>query len=686
MAVDIGPKIGIQGENEFRAQIRGINDQLKTLGTEMSATTSAFDKNDKSQKNLVAQTKILNEQITLQKDKLSQLQKGLEESTKLYGESDSRTLKWKQAVNNATTELNKMEGQLKNTNEQIKADRLEKFKDGWEKLGAAVGVTAGALAAAATAAGAAIAGAGQALAGFTADGAEYADTVLTMSTVTGIATDDLQGYQYAAGLVDVSVETLTGSMKKNLQSMSKAADGNSSMAAAYEALGVSVTNADGSLRDSETVYWELIDALGQVDDETQRNALAMDVLGKSATDLNPLILAGSDTMKQLKDEAQDAGYILSGDALTAFGEFDDQLNKLKSGTDAAKNALGTVLLPVLTDLAGDGVDLLGQFTNGILDANGDLSAMGDVISEILPQVLDMVMQYVPELIELVGTIITTVGDTILAPENMNMIIDSAVELIETLIEWVLKSLPQIIDAAIRIVTALATGLLQPENIEMLIRSTIQIVLTVGQAILENLPIILEAAAELIMALVRGIGDHLKDVAAKGREIIDTVKSAIKEKIDAAKDWGKDLIQNFIDGIKQKWEDLKQGILNIANTVKDFLGFSEPKKGPLSNFHTFAPDMVNLFIEGLKDSTSKLQSQLGESFSFSPNVSGIADVRGSSALMLDTSGFDAAVSRMGAGQNISINFEGSLSQLARVLQPVISTETKRIGTSLVGVKA
>ena len=683
MAVDIGPKIGIQGENEFRASIRGINDQLKTLGTEMSATTSAFDKNDKSQKNLVAQTKILNEQITLQKDKLSQLQKGLEESTKLYGENDSRTLKWKQAVNNATTELNKMEGQLKSTNEEIKTERLDKFKEGWEKLGTAVGVTAGALAAAATAAGAAIASAGQALAGFTADGAEYADTILTMSQVTGIATDDLQGYQYAAGLVDVSVETLTGSMKKNLQSMSKAADGNESMAAAYEALGVSVTNADGSLRDSETVYWELIDALGEIDDETERNALAMDVLGKSATDLNPLILAGSDTMKQLKDEAQDAGYILSGDALDAFGEFDDQLEKLQTGTTAAKNALGTVLLPVLTDLAGDGVDLLGQFTNGILDANGDLSKMGDVISEILPQVLDMIMQYVPELIELVGTVITTVGDTILAPENLNLIIDSAVELVETLIEWVLKSLPQIIDAAIRIVTALATGLLQPENIEMLIRSTIQIVLTVGQAILENLPIILEAAAELIMALVRGIGDHLKDVAAKGREIIDTVKSAIKEKIDAAKDWGKDLIQNFIDGIKQKWEDLKQGILNIANTVKDFLGFSEPKKGPLSNFHTFAPDMVNLFIEGLKDSTSKLQNQLGESFSFSPNVNGIADVRGSSALMLDTSGFDAAVSRMSSGQNINIKFEGSLSQLARVLQPVISTETKRLGVSLVG---
>ena len=682
MAVDIGPKIGMQGENEFRQSIRSINDQLKTLGTEMAATTSAFDANDKSQEKLTKQSELLTKQITAQKDKLGMLQQGLDESIRLYGENDSRTLKWKQSVNNATTELNKMEGQLKDTNEQMKADKIEKAQKAWETLGSVVSVTATALAAAAAAAGAAVAAAGKQLIEFTTDGAAYADEILTMSQVTGIATDDLQAYQYAAGLVDVSVETLTGSMKKNLQSMSKAADGNESMAAAYEKLGVTVTNADGSIRDSETVYWELIDALGNIEDETERNATAMEVLGKSATDLNPLILAGSETMKELKDEAADAGYILSGDTLDAFGAFDDQLEKLDSGTQAAKNALGTVLLPILTDLGGEGVDLLGKFTNGILDTNGDLSKMGDVVAEILPEILDTVMEFLPQIIELVMTILTSIGSTILEPQNMDLIIDSVVELIHTLIDWVLKALPQIIEAAVKLVTALATGLLTPENIEMLVKSAIQIVIALAKALIENLPIIIEAVVKLIIALGQGIVDNLHVVKEKGAEIIQTIKDAIHEKIDQAKQWGKDLIQNFIDGIKAKWEALKQGVVNIANTVKDFLGFSEPEKGPLSNFHTFAPDMMDLFIKGLKDNTGKLQDQLAQSFSFDPSIAGIADVRGSSAIRLDASGFDAAVARINAGQNISISFEGSLAQLARVLQPAINGETKRLGKAMV----
>lgn len=683
MPVDIGPKIGMTGENEFRKSIQDINTEIKTLGTEMAATTSAFDKNDSAQKKLTAQTKILQDQIGLQRDKLAKLQDGLAESVRLYGENDTRTLKWKQAVNNATTELNKMEGQLKDTNEQLKADRLEKAQKAWDALGSVVATTAASLAAAAAAAGAAVAAAGSALIDFSKDGAAFADSVLTMSQVTGIATEDLQAYQYAAELVDVSVETLTGSMKKNLQSMNAAANGNASMAATYEALGVSVTNADGSLRDSETVYWELIDALGNIEDETERNATAMQVLGKSATDLNPLILAGSDAMTQYKEDAKAAGYVLGGDTLDAFGEFDNELQKLKTGSTAAKNALGTILLPVLTDLAGDGVDLLGEFSNGILDTNGDLSKLGDVVQEILPKVLDKIMEFLPDLIDLVMTIIETVGGTLIAPENMQLIIDSVVKITKTLLEWVLKALPQLIDAAVQIVTALATGLLEPENIKMLVTSAFEIVVAIGKALIENLPIIAEAALELIVELGKGIASGFDDLRAKGAEIIDTIKDAIHEKIEAAKDWGKDLIQNFLDGITAKWQALKDGVAKVANTVKDFLGFSEPEKGPLSDFHTYAPDMMDLFIQGIKDGTGRLQDQIAKSFAFSPTITGIADVRGQSqAVRLDASGFDAAVARMSAGQTINITFEGSLAQLGRVLAPVVKNEDRRMGVALV----
>ena len=169
----------------------------------------------------------------------------------------------------------------------------------FEALGTVCKATAAAVAATAVAIGATLVEVGKALVSASVDGAAYADTVLTESTVTGIATDKLQEYMYAAELVDVSVETLTKSMAKNIKSMKSAQDGSSAMVEAYEKLGVSVTNTDGTLRNSDDVYWELIDALGAVENETERDALAMQILGKSAQELNPLIEAGADKMSEL---------------------------------------------------------------------------------------------------------------------------------------------------------------------------------------------------------------------------------------------------------------------------------------------------------------------------------------------------------------------------------------------------
>lgn len=112
MSVDIGPRIGIDGEKAFRQELNNINQQLRTLGSEMKAVTSAFEDDADSQEALEAQVKVLNQQITVQKQKLDQLQKGLDAAADKYGENDTKTLKWSQAVQDATTNLNKLQSQL----------------------------------------------------------------------------------------------------------------------------------------------------------------------------------------------------------------------------------------------------------------------------------------------------------------------------------------------------------------------------------------------------------------------------------------------------------------------------------------------------------------------------------------------------------------------------------------------
>ena len=137
MAVDIGPRIGIDGEKEFRQNLANINQQLRTLGSEMQAVTSQFDANDRSQEALAAQTNVLNRQIDAQQQKLQQLQHGLEESTRLYGENDTRTLRWAQAVNEAQAGLNRMQTQLGTLNGDLDdtSDSLDEAADASEGLG-----------------------------------------------------------------------------------------------------------------------------------------------------------------------------------------------------------------------------------------------------------------------------------------------------------------------------------------------------------------------------------------------------------------------------------------------------------------------------------------------------------------------------------------------------------------------
>lgn len=119
MAYDIGPRIGIEGEAEFRKQIQSITTVQKTLATEMQAVTSAFDKNDQSQENLTAQNKVLTKQIDAQKQKLDLLRDGLAAAAEKYGENDKVTQGWQQAVNKATADLNKMERQLQGNNDVL---------------------------------------------------------------------------------------------------------------------------------------------------------------------------------------------------------------------------------------------------------------------------------------------------------------------------------------------------------------------------------------------------------------------------------------------------------------------------------------------------------------------------------------------------------------------------------------
>lgn len=92
----------------------------------------------------------------------------------------------------------------------------------------------------------------------------------------------------------------------------------------------------------------------------------------------------------------------------------------------------------------------------------------------------------------------------------------------------------------------------------------------------------------------------------GGKLAEVAGKFLKVKDDAV-NWGRDMIQGFIDGITEKWEALKSKVAGVAQTVKDFLGFSVPKKGPLSDADTYMPDFIQLLSNGLRGGAGEISA-------------------------------------------------------------------------------
>lgn len=493
MADTFGFKIGITGESEFKRKLSEINQDMKVLGSELKAVSAQFDGQDKSVQSLTAKNQVLHKSVDEQKFKVQALTEALDNASTSFGENDKRTKEWRIKLNNATAELYKMENELKASEAELAelekaekaaaeaADKLsdevkgagdeakksgKKFinmKDDAEELNKAVDTASKGIYTAAAAIGAAIAAAATAMAKMTVDAAAYADQMITTSTVTGVCIENLQAYSYAADLVDVSLDILTKSMARNISAMSKARDGSASYADAYKRLGIEITNTDGSLRNSEDVYWEVIDALGKMKNETEQDALAMTLFGKSAQDLNPLIQQGSEGIAALTKEAKNMGAVLSDETIHKLGEFDDSVQRLKQGFEAAKRNLGTVLLPELQRIAKIAIEKISAFTKSLQDPQSetrklinDLKSCANVIGNILATALKVAANILLFLAKNIKVVVPVVGSLATAI----LVLKAALSITATIekVKNALAALPDTATAAKTAMTGLSTAM------------------------------------------------------------------------------------------------------------------------------------------------------------------------------------------------------------------------------------
>ena len=236
-----------------------------------------------------------------------------------------------------------------------------------------------------------------------------ADDLNTLSKVYSISTQDLQMYAAAGDLVDVSVETIAKSHVKLEKSMSSAASGTGKNAEAFEALGVSVTDADGNLRDSDEVWQDTIKALGEVENETERDALAMQLMGKSAAELNPLIEDGGETYKNVADTMSKYGLdFVDQETLDKANQFNDQLDTMKLIGSVAIAQVGSQLAAYLAPALEKVVGWIGNLASWLSNLSPQVLTVIGIVAGVIAG-LAPVLIVLGKLAFAVSSIINLVG-------------------------------------------------------------------------------------------------------------------------------------------------------------------------------------------------------------------------------------------------------------------------------------
>lgn len=426
--------------------------------------------------------------------------------------------------------------------------------------------------------------------------------------------------------------------------------------------------------------------LAECSDESERNQLIMETLSAQYEDAAESFYKNNEAIVKARENQAllDASLAKIGESvtvvknnilsdfipsITAFADViskvlvgeeyspDELMSGLESFSGAFENVLNNILdlavtaLPIVGDMA---IQVILTFVSTLI------SKLPDVIqsaAQIILSLANGIAEALPELIPAVVDAVIAICETITDPNTLSNLVDAALNIILTLADGLMEALPNLLDKLPIIIENIVNVL--SDNLPKIAAAGVELLLCLVSGILKSLPELLElvpvligsflkmwktyyyslyaAGSELLSHLVDGIKNKIESVKETAASVMNNIKAVVKEKIAEAIQWGKDLIDNFVSGIKEKAGAIKNAITDVGQTIKDFIGFSEPKYGPLSDFHTYAPDMMELFIQGIQ---SKKEDLKGELFDLADAVSEIFNgIKESASVLLDVSSLE-----------------------------------------------
>ena len=490
----------------------GVNKKSKDLQSELRQVERLL-KLDPGNTTLLAQKQeLLAKSIGNTKDKLDTLkeaEKQVQVQFKKGETSEEQYRALQREIIQTETSLEKMK------TEAIKANAVLSKEDATNNL-KNMGKVAVVGAAAATAA----------FVGMAVEAVNNADELQRQADVTGFSAERLQELAYVGNNLGVELETITGAQAKLTKSMAAAKDGTGAQAEAFKTLGISVTDGNGNLKDSKLVMEEAFTALNGVGNETERDAIAMSLFGKSAMEMNPLIKAGGDQIAKLSDDAKKNGAVMSNEAVAGLDTFGDTVDNLK---------------------------------------NGILGAFGEKFAEMLPKIQEFLdkLKDLPKWIEKNSTMLTIIG--IVIGTITTLII--AFNIQQALMASGMTLWTAIGAGATAVTTALGVAMAFLTSPIGLVILAIGAVIAIGVLLYKNWDTIKEKATEIFGYVGDFIGGAIEKIRGFFSKIIDFIKNnwqglllfIVNPFAGAFK-----LLYDNLDGFRNKVD-------SIFNGVKDFIG-------------------------------------------------------------------------------------------------------------------
>ncbi len=624
-----------------KANLTDLNRAIRVLDSGFKASAAALGDWSATTEGNEARMKALNAIMDLQRQKVASLtgeyEKAVAErgaNSKAAQDLEIRINKEKEALGKNEAEARKCAQRLDELGKEANgaadgvegigrvadeaAGKTNGFRAAIEKLGAGlkagVAATAKAAAAAVAALGTATVAATKAAFDMASAAGEAADELLTTSAQTGVSAQKLQEWSYAARFIDTDVSTMTGSMAKMVKQMGAAATGSKTSAANFKRLGVDIYDSNGKLRDSEAVFADAIDALGRVGNETQRDAMAMAIFGKSAQELNPLIKAGGDQLRALGQEAQQMGVVLSDSSLAAMGAFDDSMQRAQAAAVGMKNAIAVNVLPVFQPLVETATGAMSQVATALQDGlqPGELQSLTQSLfaqfRSALTSIVQVISQALPVVLQAVSGLINAIVREL--PRMLNLLLPAAMNLLQSLLDALKGNLEPLVNFAVQLVMQLAQFLIQ--NAPKLLQAAIQLIKGLIDGLIQHLPELIPVAIQMIVQLAVGLVQAIPQLVARLPEIVAAIVKGI-----TAVNWldvGWQLISGLVEGLRAGlnalWGSIQSVFQSLWDGIKSFFGIHSPSTLAANAGGQIMAGLVG----GMKDAQPGAQKQAEQAFS------------------------------------------------------------------------